>query len=49
MFVSRFQIHPLEAFDLKRFIDMGLLIVEDGYLKTTTKGMDVLDEILIEM
>ena len=49
MFVSRFQTHPLEAFDLKRFIDMGLLIVEDGYLKTTTKGMDVLDEILIEM
>lgn len=49
MFVSRFQKNPLDVFDLKRFMDMGLLTVEDGYLKTTIKGMDVLDEILIEM
>lgn len=48
-FNQKFDIHPLEAFDLERFINMDLLIIENDYLKTTQKGMDVLDEILIEM
>ena len=48
-FISRFNVHPFEVFDLERFVDMGLLEIEEDYLKTTSKGMDVLDEILIDM
>lgn len=48
-FKERFQKDIFEVFDLKRFIDMNLLVIENNYLKTTIKGMDVLDEILIEM
>ena len=48
-FISRFNVHPFDVFDLERFVDMGLLEIEEDYLKTTSKGMDVLDEILIDM
>ena len=48
-FILRFDRHPLEVFDLERFIRMGLLVIENDYLKTTIQGMDVLDEILIDM
>lgn len=48
-FKMRFNTTPFDVFDLNRFIQMKLLVVEDGYLKTTPQGMNVLDEILIEM
>ena len=48
-FKERFHQDIFEVFDLKRFIDMNLLVIENNYLKTTIQGMDVLDEILIEM
>jgi len=48
-FQQRFSKSLFEVFELQRFIDMGLLMIEDYHLKTTQKGMDVLDEILIEM
>lgn len=32
-----------------RYIEMGLLLIEEDHLKTSPQGMDVLDEILVSM
>ncbi len=48
-FQERFQTTPMTQYRLEKFIHQGLLVIENNHLKTTTKGMDVLDEILIEM
>lgn len=34
---------------LKRYLDLNYLVIEHDYLKTTPKGMDILDEILISL
>ena len=47
VFENRFDQTINEVFDIQPYLDNGLLILENGHLRTSTQGMDVLDEILL--